>query len=252
MENTKEGVVLKELGWLNSSKLEKLEEWPPEEILAAALSDDTSTGHLQQGARNALLQKYGYKSWESLISRAFDKQKEVPDELIELLTTGKSNQRPLQWALMDCMPGCQFRLHAHPNIELVYCMEGALHEIRMDGLPFTKSFDSDGAGEGILIGPSVTQLQRPWKFGTLQKGTWLVNEVGSIHKSFTASNCGCKLLVLWGGSHANIPEEPSMISEAVRSMDEKVCACHAGEMISETFLPNSERNKRGSEEKMKG
>ncbi|GAX20333.1 hypothetical protein FisN_9Hh042 [Fistulifera solaris] len=233
------------MGWLDASQLKKLEEWPPEEILAAALTDETSTQHLQQGARNALLGKYGYESWDFLIARTRDKKNETSDELIELLTTGKSNQRQLQWTLMDCAPGCQFRLHAHPNIELVYCLEGALHEIRMEGLPFTTSFDSDGSGEGVLIGPSVTQLQRPWTFGTLQQGTWLVNEVGSIHKSFTASNCGCKLLVLWGGSHANIPEEPSMISEAVRSMDEKVCACHAGESITETFLPASERNESG-------
>jgi hypothetical protein len=34
-----------------------------------------------------------------------------------------------------------------------------------------------------------------------------------------------------------------MISEAVRSMDEKVCACQTGEVIMETFLPESERNK---------
>ncbi len=243
MENKKEKVVLKELGPLDAFQLEQIEEWPAEEILVAALKDGTSTAHLQQGARNALLQKYGYESWDSLVSRTRRQQNEASDELIELLTTGKSNQRPLQWTLMDCAPGCQFRLHAHPNIELVYCMEGALHEIRMEGFPFTTTFDSDGGGERILIGPSVTQLQRPWKFGTLQQGTWLVNEIGSIHKSFTASNCGCKLLVLWGGSHANIPEEPSMISEAVRSMDEKVCACQTGEVIMETFLPESERNK---------
>ena len=41
---------------------------------------------------------------------------------------------------MDCVSGCQFRLHAHPNIELVYCLRGELHEIRMEGPPITKSF----------------------------------------------------------------------------------------------------------------
>lgn len=256
MGTVEEKVILKELGPQDGSRLAKeIEEgeWPPYEILQVCFPDNAASKlALQQGARDALLEKYGYETWDSLVleSNQQHEEKEYPllyNDLMELLRTGKSNQRPLQWTLMDCSPGCQFRLHAHPNMELVYCIKGALHEIRMEGSPWTKTFDT--ATEGQLVGPSVTQLQRPWKFGTLQEGTWLVNEVGSIHKSFTASNCGCKLLVLWGGSHANIPDEPSMISDAVFSMDERVCSCtHDGETISETFLPASERSTKDQEE----
>ena len=244
MTNKEEKVILNELGPLDGSHLvANINEWPPQEILRHA--DATAKSGLQQGARNALLQKYGYeKNWDSLVCELHHQKEQPPsNDLIELLRTGKSNQRPLQWTLMNCSPGCQFCLHAHPNIELVYCIEGALHEIRMEGLPFTRTFDtSSSSTEEVLVGPSVTQIQRPWKFGTLQQGEWLVNEVGSIHKSFTASNCGCKLLVLWGGSHANIAEEPSLISDAVVSMDERVCSCIRGETLAETFLPVSERN----------
>ena len=52
----------------------------------------------------------------------------------------QSNERILEWSLMDIVPGCQFNLHAHPNIELVYWLYGELHEVRMDGKPITKTF----------------------------------------------------------------------------------------------------------------
>lgn len=249
MEDREEKVVLTELGPFDGSQMRDEANWPPRELLTANLCD-APLSILQQGARNALLEKYGYENWNILLSEADQQSGEqrgtkVMNDLIDLLITGKSNQRPLQWTLMNCAPGCQFRLHAHPNIEVVYCIEGALHEIRMEGLPPTKCFEADEAEEGVLIGPSVSQMKRPWKFGTLKRGEWLVNEIGSIHKSFTASNCGCKLLVLWGGSHANIKDEPFLISNAVLSMDQKVCSCRNGEAISETFLPESEKKKTG-------
>jgi hypothetical protein len=164
-------------------------------------------------------------------------------ELSDLFQTSFSNKRPLQWAFMDCGPACQFHLHAHPNMELVYCVRGDLHEIRMDGDPIEVS--SDGKG------PSLIDSKRSWSFGTLRQGCWLVNEVGSIHKSFTATSSeGCVLLVLWGGSHADIAEgeEPVAVDVhgAVNQMDSKLTACDCGKdatEIQETFLPESEKSK---------
>lgn len=161
-------------------------------------------------------------------------------ELSEFCDTSCSNQRPLQWSLMDCGPAAQFHLHAHPNIELVYCLRGELHEVRMDGSPYEVS--SDGKG------PSLVDCKRSWTFATLHQGCWLVNEVGSIHKSFTAtSGEGCALLVLWGGSHADIVdgEEPTAVDvhAAVDQMDSKLkCDCgKSATMIQETFIPESEK-----------
>jgi hypothetical protein len=164
-------------------------------------------------------------------------------ELSDFFQTSFSNNRPLQWALMDCGPACQFHLHAHPNMELVYCVRGDLHEIRMDGDPIEVS--SDGKG------PSLIDSKRSWSFGTLRQGCWLVNEVGSIHKSFTATSSeGCVLLVLWGGSHADIVEgqEPAAVDVhgAVNQMDSKLTACDCGKDatgIKEKFLPDSEKSK---------
>lgn len=114
-------------------------------------------------------------------------------------------------------------------------------------------------------GPNLTTLKRSWKFATLPAGRWLVNEVGSIHKSFTSTvGTGCQLLALWGGSHANILHPPASVNiqEAVDATDQKIVrhqqaasatgigasssACHGDctnwATISQIFLPQSERS----------
>ena len=167
------------------------------------------------------------------------------DDLVEFMSTCKSCGRQLQWTSMDCAPATQFKLHAHPNMELIYCARGALHEIRMSGEPFTRDFGPTGQVEG----PNLTTLDRSWYFATLKQGEWLVNEVGSIHKSFTATNGdGCLLLVLWGGSHANVKRDqhPKQVNvqQALDTMDNKLstCDCDKGGKLKEIFLPASERS----------
>jgi hypothetical protein len=175
-----------------------------------------------------------------------------------------SNQRQLQWSVMTCPSGVQFQLHAHPNIELIYCIRGSLHEIRMNGAPFTRTFEERRNNleintDNSVTGPNLTYLKRSWSFATLNASQWLVNEIGSIHKSFTSSKSdgGCILLVLWGGSHANIldpPEYPN-IQNAFEAMDERLkqdsegdykntscCSDTSSNVIRETFLPFSEKS----------
>ena len=52
------------------------------------------------------------------------------DDLNEFLTTGKSNDRHLFWEIMKIAPNTSFSLHAHPNIEMIYVIEGAIYEYR--------------------------------------------------------------------------------------------------------------------------
>jgi hypothetical protein len=206
------------------------------------------------------------------------------DDLRQFLTTGMSNGRPLQWSMIDCGPACQFQLHAHPNIEVIYAVQGALHEIRMEGPPVTKTFvtppkksdsysysnnihnnnihtnnnksnDKNNKEKDVIVlqGPDLSYLKRPWKFSTLLQGEFLVNEVGSIHKSFTATNDGngVKLLTLWGGSHADVAHHqmPTTVNvqRALESMDERLQSCNncrsTWQRLQETFLPiESERS----------
>lgn len=182
--------------------------------------------------------------WDQVIQQAAEAEILMNDTNIETMSTpkncdlieffkegGKSNHRQLEWALMDCAPGCQFQLHAHPNLELVYCIKGALHEVRLlevDNLDLVRDFEVTGKitsnNNPQVIGPSLmNSSSRPWRFDTLSQGHWLVNRVGTIHKSFTATKGdGCILLVLWGGSHANISQEPSVVRDAVEAMDRKL------------------------------
>jgi hypothetical protein len=175
-----------------------------------------------------------------------------------------SNNRQMEWSVMSCPPGVQFQLHAHPNIELIYCIRGTLYEIRMNGPPITRRFEKcrlENECETMTkcVGPELTYIQRSWSFGTLKASQWLVNEVGSIHKSFTSSRSdgGCDLLVLWGGSHVNILDPPITpnIQKAVDLMDERLkeecgtqinnelsCCETNGSTISATFLPESEKS----------
>jgi len=242
----------------------------------------------QACARRALLHKYGYlppddnddegkltsrnvqtveemetiqRLWTELAGKALsgEETSSTKNDLVEFVQSQcqQSNHRTLQWSAMNCQPGTQFKLHAHPNLELVYCGQGALHEIRMQGDPLTKDFERDD-DEGVLKGPNLTALQRPWRFATLPAGRWLVNEVGSIHKSFSSTaGTGCQLLVLWGGSHANISDPPTTVNvqDALDATDKKLVKssrttcngdCTNWAKISETFLPESERSTSGS------
>lgn len=179
-------------------------------------------------------------------------------DFIEFVLTqcSKSNNRQLQWSVISCPRGVQFPLHAHPNLELIYCLRGVLFEIRMHGEPITRTFEEcetsdDSESNGNVIGPNLTDERRSWSFGTLKTGQWLVNEVGSVHKSFTSvrSDGDCDLLVLWGGSHANILHPPITpnIQEAVDVMGDKLqiddscCSNSIHQIVPETFLPDSER-----------
>lgn len=181
--------------------------------------------------------------WQEIV-QDFDPESDLGD----FFMTGKSNKRTLKWSTMTCKPGCQFKLHAHPNIELVYCARGDLHEVRMKGEPLGKDFepvtDPEDSNSTKVKGPNLYTLNRPWYFDTISEGEWLVNEVGSVHKSFTASTgFGCILIVLWGGSHADIApgEEPAELDVlgAVDKMDKKLgeCDCTKWDTIEETFLP---------------
>mmetsp|Transcript_6101 Transcript_6101/g.10147 ORF Transcript_6101/g.10147 Transcript_6101/m.10147 type:complete len:277 (+) Transcript_6101:175-1005(+) len=251
-------------------------DWPRGEIFMNMMTipseSQADQEYWQSCARWALLQKYGLlekydpyvvqedgsrklvfssEQMQQIQSKWQEARSEggnatIPKELSDFFKTSFSNDRPLQWSLMDCGPASQFHLHAHPNIELVYCVRGELHEVRMDG----DAYDVSSNGKG----PSLVDCTRSWSFATLRQGCWLVNEVGSIHKSFTAtSSKGCTLLVLWGGGHADVAEgeEPRAVDVpgAVNQMDSKLdCNCGtAATEIQETFLPESEKDSSSSD-----
>lgn len=54
------------------------------------------------------------------------------EDYIEFQSTGRSNGRQMKWDIMSIQPNTSFRLHAHPNIEIIYVIQGAIHEYRYE------------------------------------------------------------------------------------------------------------------------
>jgi hypothetical protein len=54
------------------------------------------------------------------------------DEYSEFCSTGRSNDRQMKWDIMTISANTSFKLHAHPNIEIIYVMHGAIHELRYE------------------------------------------------------------------------------------------------------------------------
>lgn len=54
------------------------------------------------------------------------------EEYDEFCKTGKSNNRAMKWDIMTITPNTSFKLHAHPNIEIIYVIQGAIHEYRYE------------------------------------------------------------------------------------------------------------------------
>ena len=62
------------------------------------------------------------------IELGIERAKEVIDEMF---AKGTSNNRKLKYDLMKILPNTAFKMHAHPNIEIIYVITGALHEFRL-------------------------------------------------------------------------------------------------------------------------
>mmetsp|Transcript_58548 Transcript_58548/g.171298 ORF Transcript_58548/g.171298 Transcript_58548/m.171298 type:complete len:277 (-) Transcript_58548:257-1087(-) len=138
-------------------------------------------------------------------------------ELLEYLKLGRSNGYPLRLQILCLPPHEWFNVHAHPNIEVEYTLAGTLHEIRLANHcmpPASLQADPPVSAEELpeLSGPDLTALSRDhadkgtpldWRKESVGRGEWLVNEIGSVHQSFTEGE-GCTILVLWSGCHANV------------------------------------------------
>mmetsp|Transcript_37392 Transcript_37392/g.57386 ORF Transcript_37392/g.57386 Transcript_37392/m.57386 type:complete len:218 (-) Transcript_37392:339-992(-) len=184
------------------------------------------------------------KTWNQLVQQQEqqkqDKKDEEEDDLVEFLRDGgSSNHRTMKWSILECGPSCQFKLHAHPNIELLYCIQGQLHEVRMkgDALSTTRSRTTSNSSSSSLLS------NKEWYFSSLFEGQWLVNETGSVHKSFTSTSSGCRVWAMWSGSHADFDKDLSIVNNAVEEMNAKLCTdgCNPS-LLLQTFVPESEQH----------
>eukprot|EP00457_Paulinella_chromatophora_P015700 gb/GEZN01016362.1/.p1 GENE.gb/GEZN01016362.1/~~gb/GEZN01016362.1/.p1 ORF type:complete len:261 (-),score=20.21 gb/GEZN01016362.1/:34-816(-) len=136
-------------------------------------------------------------------------------ELEEYLSTGRSNGRPLLMQLMVLPPNTWFKMHAHPNIEMMFLLAGKMSELRATHTADGKALALDPADPSKTIRGPALPASTVLQLRTYCQGSYLANEVGSIHQSFT-NPAGGVLLVLWSGCHANITAEDCRACTDVR------------------------------------
>lgn len=136
----------------------------------------------------------------------FAKSETLFGELQEFLDTALSNGRPMKWHVMKIAPNTSFKLHAHQNIEVIYVIRGTMNEVRLSSPPPKRIFPVTEMEGPSLADPALKLqfIQRSTSSTNAPHERFLINEKGSIHLSYTTEE-GAELLVLWSGSHGNIP-----------------------------------------------
>ena len=148
---------------------------------------------------------------EDALATYFSGDDLLKKELEEIYATGKSNERDMVWNLQKIAPNVSFRLHCHQNIELIYVIKGGMNEFRMSSPPVKRIFSLNEKEGPDMSDPS---LDVQFITRSVGAGSFLINEKGSMHMSWS-SETGAELLVLWSGGHGRMPAEfyPANASE---------------------------------------
>jgi len=129
-------------------------------------------------------------------------------DMTNVYSTGTSNGKKLKVCMMRISPNTAFKLHAHPNIEVIYCLKGCIREYRLVGLPLTIAQDrrvldsndfiklNNGRRFEYRVCSSSNCILKDQSDKCHAMGPFLFNETGSVHLSFTTDE-GCLLLVIW-------------------------------------------------------
>jgi hypothetical protein len=150
-------------------------------------------------------------------------------ELVSILQHGaRSNSHPLRLQLVAIPPHSELRLHAHASIELDIPLIGDLWERRRSnnilmppdmlarrmehsfGTPLSNFSEKPTMEELQVIGQDLSERailpdngkEGVFVEGQVSQGDCLVNQVGSVHQSFTKEK-PCLLWVLGANVHAH-------------------------------------------------
>jgi hypothetical protein len=151
-----------------------------------------------------------------------------PKELQSILAYGRSNTHPLRLQLVACPANCEFQLHAHVTVELDIPLVGELWERRAlntilpkemltrradhaIGSPLSDFSAKPTREELIDVGNDLAQRvvlndtgpEGAFVTRRVVQGECLVNDIGSVHQSFTSPTSPCLLWVLGANVHAH-------------------------------------------------
>ena len=131
---------------------------------------------------------------------------DLQQDYIEWSSSGSSNGRVLSLAMMFIEKNLSFQLHAHPNIECILVLDGAIHELRLKAKYIFKREYAVDENDGPDIASICGICNDYFDLRVTTADSYIVNEKGSIHKSFTKEQ-DTILLVLWGGVHNCIRQD---------------------------------------------
>jgi len=199
-------------GWSNSPSHKSVEIYNGEGVFPAPSNELVSfiNETLKNNNENELLIS---NSDEFIASMKLQMERYfTPNELMNLMSlhsTGTSNGKKLKVCMMRISPNTAFKLHAHPNIEVIYCLKGCIREYRLVGTPLSIAEDRQALDSSDIItlnngrsfeyraccsNSCVLNEDKSDKCQIM--GPFLFNETGSMHLSFTTDE-GCLLLVIW-------------------------------------------------------
>ena len=146
------------------------------------------------------------------------------EELTELFEKGSSNGYPLRLQILVLPKDSTYKIHAHPNLELIIGMQGELMEYKLTDYHHSKkmlqrkSYTLTPPSDNV-IKDMMDQFERCMviedqgnrshfvdRVCTTQ-GKCCSNQIGSVHQSFSGKNKGTMVFVLWSGCHANVKLE---------------------------------------------
>ncbi len=153
--------------------------------------------------------------WRSLLLKSLPSA-----DLTDILQTGRSNSHPLRLQLIAFPPSCELKVHVHAAVELAvplfgeYCQRKCrlllprenLHRSveHAIGTPLNNFSEQPTLQELAIIRKDLSEkvsfpnVGEQGRFVTesLHEGECLVNQVGSVHQSFTSDDSPCLLWVL--------------------------------------------------------
>lgn len=146
--------------------------------------------------------------WRRAFKDACSSDEATTEDRLEFIKSGKSMGQELEWRILEIPPRQTFPTHAHIGLEFYYILSGTLHETKLLGEPIERNLFVGGAmidPPDYRCGSSSTAAARLYAERTFTSGACNVNEVGSLHQTYTKDE-ECVLLVLGCGKILPIPD----------------------------------------------
>jgi hypothetical protein len=137
------------------------------------------------------------------------------EELSEVFDKGVSNGYPLRLQILVLPKDSAFKIHAHPNIEMIVGLVGELREAKLTDyyhskkiLERTHSFtppddnavkDMMDYFEQCMVIEDEDSRSRFVDRVCTRQGKCCANQIGSVHQSYSSKNEGTIVFVLWSG-----------------------------------------------------